>query len=124
MFAGTNTTSYVCNAVISQDTNLDNKGGYTWETKPSCSAFFITWNNDITVYMDNCNLEAWYQPICIRNDNNTLYISNTTVTSLTTTQIQVSYNSKVYIGEGCNFTAENADKPDNVTITDKVYTKQ
>lgn len=85
-FSGEGTTSYVRNAKL---TEADMPDGYIAndETSPCNHAgFYIGGNNNITVYMDNCDIYGADSPFVIRESADqqfsTLHISNSTVNTI------------------------------------------
>jgi hypothetical protein len=80
--------------------------------------------NNVTVFIDNCIIEATKNPIVLRGtsgeQNNSLYISNTTIDIQ---HIRVDNNTHhIYLGEGCNFGLPHIDIPEVVIYTGVSYT--
>lgn len=130
-FSGADTTAYVSNAIIRQ---CDMPDGYS-DLGAGCNnaGFYIGGGSgatNISVYMDSCEIYGAKQPIVLRGtageQNSTLYISNSTVTRDGAGQLVRIDNDthKLYIGTGCNITADDASLPGVVTQTDEVYTKE
>lgn len=113
-FSGANNASYVRDAIIRECKMPE---GYV-DGGAGCngSGFYIGGGPDcdnITLYMDNCDIYGSRQPIVLRGSsgekNNTLYISNSNI-NLNYTYVGVRIDSnthKLYIGDGCNFTEDN-----------------
>lgn len=87
---------------------------------------------DVTAIMDNCVLNsgnikttALRMQAAYNEQNLTLKVSNTTVNMAeSTNQWFINYESqghKLYIGEGCNFTAENSSHPQCTWETNERY---
>ena len=75
-----------------------------------------------TVYMDNCNVYGAEQPIVVRDNGGTLYVSNTTTnTDYSKYPVRISTTGMVYIGEGNNFTVNDTSRPERATYTGKNY---
>ncbi len=123
-FAGEGTTSYVRNAII---TECDMPDGYISNGTDNNSGCYIGGHSNITVYMDNCYIYGSSQSIAIRGNsfeqNNTLYISNSTVNKEAIFRIGNENNltNKVYLGVGNNFTAEDTNNPSCVIVTNETY---
>lgn len=123
-FGGAGTMSYVCDAIIRE---CDMPDGYTATANDNNAGFYIGGNdeaNNIKVYIDNCDIYGSRQPIVLRGSsgeqNNTLYISNSTVN--TDAKIRIDNDThKLYIGTGNNFTADNTNRPAAVIVTDNTY---
>lgn len=123
-FGGVGSTSYVQNATLRECAMPD---GYA-DTGGGCNhaGFYIGGNstaNNITVYMDNCDIYGRDKPFVLRGTdgekNNSLYISNSTVNDA---KIRIDNNThKLYIGAGNNFTAEDTTLPEACVATDEVY---
>lgn len=120
------TNAYVQNATIRECAMPD---GYTDGGAGSNHAGFyiggISEANNITVYMDNCDIYGKNQPIVLRGSsgekNNSLYISNSMVNDA---KIRIDNNThRLYIGSGNNFTAEDTTLPEAVVVTNEVYVK-
>lgn len=110
-FGGANTTSYVKNAYIGKS---EMRNGYDDGVAGTNHAgFYVGGASNVTIYMDNCELWGDYYPFVMRisggEDNNSVYISNSTLKEGFTKYIRVgtSKNIKVYIGTGNNFNAED-----------------
>ena len=120
-FTGAGTTSYVKNATIRECAMPD---GYITNIDSNYTGFYVGGNNNITVYMDNCDIYGSKRPFVLRGSsgeqNNTLYISNSNIN--TSAKIRIDNDThKLYIGKGNNFTAENTTRPSSVIITDETY---
>ena len=123
-FSGNGTTSYVRDAIIRQCAMLD---GYTATNSTNDAGLYIGGTvgmNNISVYMDNCDIYGSRRPIVLRGtdgeQNNSLYISNSNIN--TSAKIRIDNDThKLYIGKGNNFTAENTTRPSSVIITDETY---
>ena len=77
---------------------------------------------DTTVYMDNCYVYGGFQPIVLRDTREVLYVSNTkTNTDYFKYPVRISNSSKLYIGEGCNFTPNQTSRPAGASVTDENY---
>jgi len=128
-FAGSNTTSYVKNAYIGM---TDMRKGYDDGVAGNNGAgFYIGGNSDVTVYMDNCELWGPLYPLVMRasanEDNNSLYISNTTLIEGFDRYIRIlaDNNNKIYIGSGNNFNAEeHVAYTHNAVVTNDDYSTQ
>ena len=95
-------------------------------------------SNNITVYMDNCDIYGSANQIVLRGTsnekNNSLYISNSTIHDLDGNNIAVHIDNdthRLYIGKGNNFTASNAvtwgtiTNWDGIVVnTDETYIKK
>ena len=83
--------------------------------------------DNITVYMDNCDVYGSKQGIVLRGtdgeQNNTLYISNSNINPDCTDHIIRADNEthKVYIGVGNNFTADDVTPSGTVVTTEDEY---
>lgn len=64
------------------------------------------------------------ETIVLKTSNNKLYISNSRVNLDASIGFRIDSNNELYIGRGCNFTAEHTSAPAKVTITDEVYVKE
>jgi hypothetical protein len=125
-FSNDNTASYVKDAIIRECTMPD---GYTATAGDNNTGFYIGGSstaNNITVYMDNCDIYGSDKPFVLRGTdgekNNSLYISNSTVNDA---KIRIDNNThKLYIGAGNNFTAEDTTLPEACVATDEVYRRQ
>ena len=127
-FAGTATESWVRNATIRE---CEMPEGYTAGSGMDNNAgFYIggsTGNDNIKVYMDNCNIYGSSQPIVLRGSsgekNNTLKISNSKIN--TDKKIRIDNNDdnghKLYIGIGNNFTAADTTLESAVITENKSY---
>jgi hypothetical protein len=127
-FSGTGTTSYVRNATLKDSLTMPD--GYTATSQRNGAGFYIggTTGNNIKVYMDNCKIYGTASQIVLRGSsnekNNTLKISNSDLYDLNGDYLSVRIDNdthKLYIGKGCNFTAENTTLPSAVIATDEVY---
>jgi len=86
--------------------------------------FSIASSNN-TVYLNNCEITNPKGPAFVFDENstnNTVYISNSTISKDHKVSINNNTN-KLYIGKGCNFTEDDTNLPEVVTITNEVYTK-
>ena len=108
-FAGANTTSYVKNAYIGM---TEMRNGYDDGVAGTNKAgFYIGGASNIIVYMDNCELWGTWYPLVMRisstEDNNSLYISNSTLKEGFEKYIRIGTgkNIKIFIGSGNNFNA-------------------
>lgn len=113
-FSGANNTSHVRDAIIRECKMPE---GYV-DSGAGCNGAGLyiggsTGCDNITLYMDNCDIYGSRQPIVLRGSsgekNNTLYISNSNI-NLNYTYVGVRIDSnthKLYIGDGCNFTEDN-----------------
>ena len=129
-FLGNGSTSYVRNATI-RGCNLPD--GYTdIGGGRNGAGFYIgggSGNDNISVYMDNCNVYGNNkdQAIVLRGSsgeqNNSLYISNSTIPDGYKIRID-NDTHKLYIGKGNNFTAEDTNRPSAVVVTDEVYVRE
>ena len=125
-FAGSNTTSYAKNAYIGI---CDMRNGYDDGIAGTNKAgFYVGGGSNITVYMDNCELWGTRYPLVMRvsstEDNNSLYISNTTLKEGFTDYIRIgtSKNIKIFIGSGNNFNADDhVYYTSNAEVTDVDY---
>ena len=122
--SGPKSTYYIYNATIKE---ADLPTGYqSLSTLSTHNGMYIGGNssqNNITVYMDNCIVTGTKHAIVLRGssgeENHRLYISNSTVDK---TSIRIDNDThKLYIGQNCNFTAENTTKPETVFITNEIY---
>jgi len=114
---GTTGEAYVEGAKIA---SCDYKGiheGFTAKNKAGLYIF-----NDATAYLNNCEITNAKGPAFELTSSNTLYISNSTISKDYKASINNDTN-KLYIGRGCNFTADDTNLPEVVTITNEVYTK-
>lgn len=135
-FAGTGTTSYVRNATIRECAMPD---GYTATANCNGVGFYIggdVGNDNIDVYMDNCDIYGSSNQIVLRGSsgeqNNSLYISNSNVYDMDGDTISIRIDNdthRLYIGTGNNFTVDNAvtwgsiTNWDGIVInTDETYT--
>ena len=77
--------------------------------------------DNLSIYMDNCQIYGTRHAVVMNgNGNNTLYISNSTMTGSKSIRID-DVAKKVYIGIGNNFTADNATIPSAVIATAETY---
>lgn len=110
-FCGSDTTSYVKNAVVRWSEMPD--GYYDDGVAGTNSAgMYIgggSGKNNIVIYADNCEFYAPSQSIVIRGTSgerdNVLYISNSSID--TSAKIRIDANNKLCIGSGNNFTKEH-----------------
>lgn len=138
-FTESGTTSYVRNATIRECampngySDLDTDGGCNY------AGFYIGGDvdeNNITVYMDNCDIYGSKRPFIFRGtdgeQNNTVYISNSRINKdYTEIGIRIDNDThRLYIGQNCNFDISNCGIPswrpqfDMSTVvfeTDEVY---
>ena len=110
-FSCANATSYVKNAYIGMS---EMRNGYDDGVAGTNKAgLYIGGASNVTVYMDNCELWGTWYPLVMRisstEDNNSLYISNSTLKEGFEKYIRIgtSKNIKIYIGSGNNFNAED-----------------
>ncbi len=126
-FSGSGTTSYVKNATIRE---CDMPDGYIANVNTNNAGFYIggsTGIDNVTVYMDSCEIYGSTQPIILRGtdgeQNNTLYISNSKIN--TDQKIRIDNDThRLYIGIGNNFTADNTTRPSSVTQTTETYIQE
>lgn len=125
-FSGTGNTAYVRDAII-RDCEMPE--GYIHDNGRNGSACYIggrIGKDNISVYMNNCNLTGLYRAAVLRGSdgeqNNSLHMSNTTIHSGNIIRID-NDTHKLFIGVGCNFTAENTTLPEAVVTTEDVYMK-
>lgn len=125
-FYGTVATAYVRNATLKDSLTMPD--GYTATSQHNGAGFYIGGADNITVYMDNCKIYGSASQIVLRGSsgeqNNTLKISNSNLYDLDGDYLSVRIDNdthKLYIGKGCNFTAENTTLPSAVIATDEVY---
>ena len=124
-FSGADTVSAVKNAVILK---TDMPDGYTSTGTENSAGFYIGGDSNVTVYMDNCDIIGVSETIAIRGgsaeQNNSLYISNSTV-NLDGVTIRVgnenNQSHRLYLGIGNNFNAENTNNPTCAIVTDEIY---
>lgn len=134
-FSGQNAVSYVKNATIRQ---CDMPEGFEKTIGSNRAGFYIgggEGDDGNTVYMDNCVIVAEHQPIVLRGSSNekknTLYISNSQITTGTTLGIRIDNNThRLILGSGNSFGIEEVklrpgvtkdDLSIMVTVTDEVY---
>lgn len=84
--------------------------------------------NYMSIYFNNCEFINAGGPAFVLSStyggkSNTIYVSNSTIPYLSEKARIDSSTHKVYIGTGCNFTAENTRLPSAVIMTDEVYTR-
>jgi hypothetical protein len=125
-FADTGTTAYVRNATLKDSLTMPE--GYTGTSQHNGAGFYIGGGDNMKVYMDNCKIYGSASQIVLRGSsnekNNTLKISNSDLYDLDGDYLSVRIDNdthKLYIGKGCNFTAENTTLPSAVIATDEVY---
>jgi hypothetical protein len=137
-FSGTGTTAYVRNAMLKDMLTMPE--GYEGTSRHNGAAFYIggaAGNDNITVYMDNCDLYGSANQGVLRGTsgekNNSLYISNSRLHDLDGNDIHLRLdggNHTIYIGTGNNFTEANVEftdreidkeNPSHVVVTDEVY---
>lgn len=125
-FSGASSTAYAKNASFLE---ISMPEGYQTHGPQSTHAGFYIGGGEkqdnIVVYMDNCYVESTGHAFVLRGSsgeqNNSLYISNTTIKN---ESIRIDNNShKLIIGNGCNFTKENTTLPEAVVITNETYTR-
>ncbi len=126
-FGGAGTTSYVKNATVRYCEMAD---GYIADSVAGTNqaGFYIGGANNVTVYMDNCELYGPYYPAVLRSgggeSNNTLYLSNTNATGYSKYFRNDASNSKgnrIYIGLGNNFDIEATASEENTVETEDDY---
>lgn len=119
-------TAYLENATFRQ---CDMPAGYTdLGSGTNEAGMYIggsSGRDNITVYMNNCNVESVRQTIVLRGtsgeQNNALYISNTT---LNVKHVRIDNDThKLYVGVGCNIVGEDTTRPSSVVITNETYTR-
>ena len=119
-------TAYLENATFRQ---CDMPAGYTdYGAGSNESGMYIggsSGRDNITVYMNNCKVESVRQTIVLRGtsgeQNNSLYISNTT---LNVKFVRIDNDThKLYVGQGCNIVGEDTTRPTSVIMTDEIYTR-
>lgn len=119
-FAGTGTISYVCDATIRECKMPD---GYIGTAGRNGAGFYIGGSDgNNNVYMNNCDIQGYSgtsQVFVLKDNNNTLYISNSRINE--GTKIRIDTGNKLYIGAGNNFTAADTNNPDYVIETNDVY---
>lgn len=132
-FGGAGTISYVRNATIRErampdgylDLDIANDKG---TTMCNGAGFYIGGADNMTVYMDNCNIYGSRNPIVLRDtsneQNNNLYISNSRINKdYTSIGVRIDNDThKLYIGTGNNFTADNTNRTSAVIQTNETYT--
>lgn len=123
-FTGTDSIAYVRNTTMR---NCDMPEGYVDNGGGNNGAgFYLGTGSGVTVYMDNCRIQGrdgTSQVFVLRDSYKTLYISNSTINEGTKIRIDTDTN-KLYIGKGCNFTAEDTNRPTAVIQTDEVYAQE
>lgn len=103
--------------------------GYTTNIQSKKTAIFIGGNanaTNINVYINNCNIYGSENPILflgfLGEKNNNLYISNSNINLDSNGGIKlVTTDNKLYIGKGCNFTADDTTLPESVILTTEEY---
>jgi hypothetical protein len=83
-------------------------------------------NDNLTVYMDNCSIFASKHSVVLRGSsgeqNNKLYVSNTTIDVLS---VRIDNDThKLHIGIGYNFGQEHTTFPDVVYLTEDIYCEE
>lgn len=126
-FAGSNYTSYVQNASIKL---CEMPEGYSSDPEYcNNAAFYIGGSdgNNKTVYMDGCEIvgaENTTKVFVLQSSygsySSTLLISNSTINEGAKIRIDNGDN-KLYIGAGCNFTADDTNRPSAVVSTNETY---
>lgn len=125
-FSGASSTAYAQNASFLE---IPMPEGYqTYGPQSTHAGFYIGGGekqDNIVVYMDNCYVESTGHAFVLRGSsgeqNNSLYISNTTIKNKS---IRIDNNShKLIIGNGCNFTKEHTTLPEAVEETALIYVK-
>lgn len=106
---------------------------YASNTASCVGGFYIGGGEDdrcsnMVAYFDNCKIEGVYRALVMRGSdgeqNNKAYLSNCTFISGDVARginIHDNTNHLVYLGEGCNYTAENATHPEQVVQTMENY---
>ena len=116
-FAGNGKTSYVYNSTIKE---MDMPEGYVTHGPISTnSGFYIGGqknNNNLVVHMDSCDIQGSKYAFVLRGtsgeQNNSLYIRRSKINK---SLIRIDNNThKLYIGENCNFDANNTNLPEAV----------
>ena len=137
-----NTTAHIKNATLidcdwygpyeSNDWMTNNAGIYVGGSDSDDGSGDMTSHN-FTLYMDNCNIIADRQAIVLRGtageSGHKVYASNTTISDGSYIRID-SLTHTLYVGQGCNFTADNCyhntltpeELASRVVYTDEVYT--
>ena len=115
---GTTGEAYIEGAKIA---SCDYKGRHEEFTAENKAGLYITRTNT-TAYLNNCEITNAKGPAFELTSNVTAYISNSTISKDYKSSINNNTN-KLYIGRGCNFTADDTNLPEVVTITNEVYTK-
>ena len=128
-FGGPGTTSYVRNATLKDSLTMPE--GWEGTSQHNGAGFYIggfTGQDNISVYMDNCNIYGSASQIVLRGSsgekNNTLYISNSNIYDLDGNTLSVRIDNdthKLYLGTGNNFTADNTNRPSAVITTNETY---
>ena len=117
------TENYIENATFKQ---VDMQGGYLdLGGGTNGAAIYVGTKSDVIAYINNCRLFGKDRPLIIGGlkgqTNISVYISNTTLNDKWVRMDSDTH--KLYIGIGCNITAENTQRPDSVVITNETYTK-
>ena len=120
-FAVSDTVSKVKNATL---TECDIPEGYTKTAGKNGAAFYIGGGSNMRVYMDNCYIDGSVRSLVLRGtskeQNNSLYVSNCRINPDIPIRID-NDTHKLYIGRGCNFTAEDTTRLAAVVKTNQVY---
>lgn len=126
-FCGSDTESYVKNAKIIDEKYM---GKYdVLESTYNGAGFYIGGSStakNITVYMDNCEMYGEKYPFVLRGSsgeqNIELYISNSSINIDEKAKIRIDNDTHtLYIGENCNFKAEDTTRPLRVIYTNEKY---
>lgn len=106
------------------------KGKYEESEAANFGGFYIGGvgeaGSNMKAYINNCSITGGSAAFVIRGSsgeqNNEVYISNSTIG---TNKVRIDNDTlKLYIGKGCNFAAENTNRPNSVIITNDVYIKK
>lgn len=125
-FSGASSTAYAKNASFLE---ISMPEGYqTYGPQSTHAGFYIGGGekqDNIVVYMDNCYVESTGHAFVLRGSsgeqNNSLYISNTT---LNVKHVRIDNDThKLYVGVGCNIVGEDTTRPSSVVTTNETYTR-
>lgn len=122
-FAVDNTVSYVSRATIKECGIPD---GYVNTAGKNGAAFYVGGGSNMSVYLDHCNIIGSKKHFTIRGTggekNNSVYVSNCKVDLEANIVIRIDNDThKLYIGKGCNFNADNTNRPASVIDTNMIY---
>lgn len=123
LFKNSEQDAYIKNATIK---NCDMPEGYFGSESSDKDAMAIPVSN-VMIYMDNCDIDGILNNIHFyyAASNSKMYISNSKVDLTSNIALgSEETTNELYIGVGCNFTADNVNRPNSVYMTEETYIKE